>query len=50
MIIRGTTPTLIFETDIRDTASEIKECQLVIKSEEVTIIKNKSDMEFKRCV
>ncbi len=47
MIIRGTTPTLVFETDIRDTASEIKECQLIIKSEEVTIIKNKSDMEFK---
>lgn len=46
-MIRGTTPTLIFETDIRDTASEIKECQMVIKSESVTIVKNKIDMEFK---
>lgn len=47
MIVRGTTPTLIFETDIRDTASEIRECQLIIKSEEITIVKNKTDMEFK---
>ena len=47
MIVRGSTPTLIFETDIRDTASEIKECQMVIKSESVTIVKNKVDMEFK---
>lgn len=47
MIVRGSTPTLIFETDIKDTASEIKECQLIIKSEEITIVKNKNDMEFK---
>ncbi|HBJ80173.1 hypothetical protein [Fusobacterium sp.] len=47
MIVRGTTPTLVFETDLQNAAREIKNCQLIMKSEEVTIIKNKSDMEFK---
>lgn len=46
MMIRGTTPTLIFETDIKDTAKEIKECQMIIKSEGITVVKNIRDMTF----
>lgn len=47
MIVRGSTPTLTFETDIKDTTSEIKDCEITIKSENVNIIKNKTDVQFK---
>jgi|GEM_PF-3183101 len=47
MIVRGSTPTLTFETDIKDTASEIKDCEITIESEKVNIKKSKSDMQFK---
>lgn len=47
MIVRGSTPTLTFETDIKDTTSEIKDCEITIESEKVSIKKSKDDMEFK---
>lgn len=45
-MIRGTTPTILFKTDIKDTEKEIKECEIVIRSEKVTIVKSKTEMKF----
>ncbi|MDU1912049.1 hypothetical protein [Fusobacterium sp.] len=44
-MIRGTTPSIVFSTDLN--TEDIFECHLIIKSKNAELIKKKSSMKFK---